>query len=171
MDAIFLLRLCDWLYLVAIAAWLGPMLWVLAGGGEAVPGGRRASLYVWGVTAGSLAVSAFVCGVLAVPEYRGWGALEQIAVLMGGIVAMIWAEHAGAGAERRRRLVLLIVAAGLVGCLAARAWRPDPRTRGIVEPGVEERARERYERASVHREPMKNTPSPPATSGDRPGTR
>lgn len=161
----FLLTTFDAVYLLALAGWVGSLLFysfgvapILARGLDAVPAARLVqALFLrccaWGATCGAVALPALVGGPLAVPEYRGSRTLVQALLIVGGILVMFYgsqtlvpalqvASESGPGGRERfdrlhRRGLWLNGAVLLigVGLLIAQAARPAPRTRGIIEPG------------------------------------
>jgi hypothetical protein len=175
MDARRLLALFDATYLLALSSWVGSVLFFSFGvaplifrvlGAEA--GGRfvRALFpryYAWGVVSGAIALPAFLGGPLSFPESRGPGVAVQALLILAATLIMLYCGNAltpainaarddgPSGAERfqrlHRRSVRLngVVLAIGVGLLIAFASRPAPRTRGIVEPSPQERARQEEE--------------------------
>jgi hypothetical protein len=167
----FLLALFDSVYVIALTAWVGSLLFFSFGvapiifkvlGAEA--GGRfvRALFpryYSWGAIAGAIALPAFLGAPLSFPEYRGPLIGIEAMVIIAGILIMLYggntlvpainaARDAGpAGKDRfdrlHRRSVQLnaLVMALGLGLLVAFAVRPAPRTSGIVEMSPDERAR------------------------------
>ncbi|HEX8201248.1 MAG TPA: DUF4149 domain-containing protein, partial [Isosphaeraceae bacterium] len=121
MSARSLLTLFDAVYLVAMAAWVGGLMFssfvvaptlARAVGPEAAARLARALAprgHAWGATAGALALAARVCGALSVPEYRGPATAAQALLLLAGTLAMLHggnalapalaAAEAAAGAE------------------------------------------------------------------------
>lgn len=164
MNALELLALFDAVYLLAMTAWVGSILFVTFGVAPIIfkvlpadHAGRfvRALFpryYAWGASCGAIALAAFVCGRLGVPELRGAAVGVQAAALLGGTLLMLYggnsltpainaARDAGPDAAPRfrrlhRRSVWLNGAMLVVGValLIAFAVRPAPRTAGIVEP-------------------------------------
>jgi uncharacterized membrane protein len=171
-----LLALFDSAYVLALASWVGSILFVSFAlapivfqvlGAEA--GGRfvRALFpryYAWGATSGAIALPAYLGVPLSYPEYRGPLVAVQAGAIVAGILIMLYAGNSLTPAinaardagppqqERfdrlhRRSVRLNAVALALgVGLLIAFANRPAPRTSGIVEPSPAERARAAYER-------------------------
>ena len=163
MSARELLGVFDSIYLLALTAWVGSILFfsfavapIIFGvlGSEA--GGKfvRALFpryYAWGTIAGAIALPAYVAVPLCFPEYRGPWVGVQAMILLGGILIMLYAGNAltpainaardsGAQGEDRfgrlhRRSVRLnaLVLAIGVGLLIAFAHRPAPRSTGIIE--------------------------------------
>jgi hypothetical protein len=170
-DASFLMVLFDSVYLVAMTAWVGSILFFSFGvapvifkvlGAEA--GGKFVRVlfpryYLWGAVAGSIALPALVGVPLCFPELRrpmvGVLALVHIA----GVLIMLYAGNsltpainaardAGPGREQEfHRLHKLSVWLNVVvlilglGLLVAFAARKAPQTSGIVEPSLLERAK------------------------------
>lgn len=176
-SARFLLALFDSVYVVALSAWVGSILFFSFGvapiifgvlGAEA--GGKfvRALFpryYTWGAVSGAIALPAYLGVPLSFPELRGPIVAVQALVIVAGTLIMLYAGNAltpainaardaGPAAQARfdrlhRRSVRLNVVALLLGLalLVAFANRPPPMTSGIVEPAPLERARAAYERA------------------------
>ncbi len=163
MNAPFLMVLFDSIYLIALTAWVGSILFVSFAvapiifktlGPEA--GGRfvRALFpryYMWGAISGALALPCVVQVPLSFPEYRGpWVGVQALAI-MAGILIMLYAGNvltpainaardAGKEGEPRfdrlhKRSVRLnaVVLVLGIGLLIAFAARPKPKTQGIVE--------------------------------------
>jgi hypothetical protein len=163
--------LFDAVYLVAMTAWVGSVLFFSFGvapvifkvlGPEA--GGRfvRALFpryYQWGVVSGAVALPSAVAVPLCFPELRGpWVGVQALAIL-AAVLIMLYAGNAltpainaapDAGPEGHARFERLhrrsVRLNGLVlviglGLLVAFAARPVPKTAGIVEPTPAERAR------------------------------
>jgi Domain of unknown function (DUF4149) len=166
-----LLALFDSIYVLAMAAMAGsivffsfavaPIIFRVLG---AEVGGRfvRALFpryYLWGAICGAIALPAFVAGPLCFPEYRGIAVGIQAMLLLCCILIMLYggnslvpeinrardegpASHDRFERLHRRsvRLNALVLVIG-VGLLVAYAWRPAPRTAGIIELSPIERAR------------------------------
>ena len=179
MSAHFLLGVFDSIYLLALAAWTGEILFLSFGvapvifstlGTEA--GGRFVRVlfpryYAWGATAGAIALPALVAGPLCYPEFRGPRIGLQAMLILAAILLTFYAgnsltpainaarDEGPSGDARFRRLharsvvLNLVVLAIGVGLLVAFATRPAPQTTGIVEPSPVERAR--LEDAAVRR--------------------
>jgi hypothetical protein len=167
----FLLGLFDSVYLIALAAWVGSLLFFSFGvapilfkvlGAEA--GGRfvRALFpryYLWGAIAGAIALPAYLGVPLSFPEFRGpHVAVEALGIVAGTLImlyggnslapAISAARDAGPAGQARfdrlhRRSVRLNALVMVLGLalLVAFANRPKPRTAGIVEMTPVERAR------------------------------
>jgi hypothetical protein len=167
-----LLAVFDSVYLVALTAWVGSVLFFSIGvapilfpvlGVEA--GGKfvRAFFpryYLWGTICGALALPALVAGPLCFPEYRGPLVGVQALALLGCTLITLYAgnslvpqinrarDEGPAGHERfvrlHRRSVWLngLVLVVGLGLLLAFANRPGPRTSGIRELTPAERARD-----------------------------
>jgi putative copper export protein len=151
-----LLHVFDTVYLVSVGTWLGSALFVLFGIApllRAQQGIDPASIEravwgrvsVWGAVCGAVALPSLVCGALGMPELRGPRTGIQAGVLLGALLAVLFAGNVLArrlvtGDEQRelaaRRIVTCysVVAVLLVLLLAAHAYRPAPATTGIVEP-------------------------------------
>jgi hypothetical protein len=170
-----LLAIFDSVYVLALAAWVGSILFfsfVVAPivfrvlGAEA--GGRfvRALFpryYTWGAVSGAIALPAAIAVPLCFPELRGPSVAVQALTIMAGTLIMLYAGNsltpainvardAGPAGQARfdrlhRRSVRLNAVALLlgVGLLVAFANRPVPRTSGILEPTPVERARAQYQ--------------------------
>jgi hypothetical protein len=166
----FLLGIFDSIYLVALAAWMGEILFLSFGvapiifstlGTEA--GGRFARAlfpryYAWGATAGAIALPAFIAGPLCYPEFRGPRIGVQAMLILAAILLTFYAgnsltpainaarDEGPSGDARFRRLhgrsvlLNLVVLVIAIGLLVAFATRPAPRTSGIIEPSPVERA-------------------------------
>jgi hypothetical protein len=171
MDAPSLLTLFDAVYLIAMAAWVGSILFFSFGvapiifqvlSPEAAARFVRTLFpryYAWGATSGALALAAFTCGVLTHPEFRGLAALIQIGFLLSGVLVMLYCGNSltpainkardagpdqGQRFDRLHRLSVRLnsfVLLAGIGLLIAFAARPVPSTTGILEPTPIERAR------------------------------
>jgi hypothetical protein len=171
MSARSLMLVFDAIYLTALSAWVGSILFFSfavapvvfsALGPEA--GGRfvRALFpryYLWGTVCGAVALPSSVAVPLCFPELRGpWVGVRALVVLAmtlvsvyaGGALtpAINAARDAGPAARPRfdrlhRRSVGLNLLALILGLglLVAFAARPAPRTQGIVERSPAPRAR------------------------------
>jgi hypothetical protein len=170
-SARFLLGFFDSVYVIALTAWVGsilffsfvvaPVIFTVLGpeaGGKLV----RALFpryHAWGAIAGAIALPAYVAVPLCYPEYRGPVVGIQAMILLGCVLVMLYAGNsltpaindardAGAEGEARfrqlhRRSVRLnaVILVGGIGLLIAFANRPAPRTTGIPELGPVEKAR------------------------------
>ena len=158
-----LLGIFDSVYVLALAAWLGSLLFFSFGvapvifqvlGAEA--GGKfvRALFpryYLWGVICLSLALASLVCGALAFPELRGSRIAAQEVGLIGSILITLYCgqsltpaintardagpDHASRFDRLHRRSVQLNGLMILVGLVlvVVFATRPALRTSGILE--------------------------------------
>ena len=171
MSARLLLGIFDSVYVLALTAWVGSILFFSFGVAPIVfavlgpeNGGKfvRAlfpTYYAWGAIAGAVALPAFVAVPLCYPEYRGGTVAIQSMVILAGTLIML---HGGnsltpainaardAGAEGRERFKKLhrrsvrlnsLVLVMGVGLLIGFANRPAPRTSGIEELSPSERGR------------------------------
>ena len=152
-------------YELTLAAWLGasayhalvvaPALGRMLPVPEASRLGRalRLRLFAWGSTCFALALPACLGVPLSYPEYRGPWVAIQAGLIVACILAMIAGGHPASpgvsNAEqpanpglgtRDRRLIGAAMLAALT-LLLGNAARPEPRSRGIVEPTPQERAR------------------------------
>ncbi len=171
MSARFLLGIFDSVYVIALTAWVGSILFFSFGVAPIIftvlgseNGGKflRAlfpTYYAWGAIAGAIALPAFVAVPLCYPEYRGGTVAIQSMVILTGTLIMLYggnslmpalnaARDAGAlGRERfqklHRRSVRLnaLVLLFGVGLLIGFANRPAPRTSGIKELSPTDRGR------------------------------
>lgn len=163
MTARLLLPMFDAVYLLALASWVGSVLFFSFGvapvifrvlGKEA--GGRFVRVlfpryYAWGVVSGAIALPALAAVPLAFPEYRGpWIGL-QAGLVLAGILIFLYCgnsltpainaarDEGPEGAERfdrlHKRSVQLNAIALLLGVvlLGVHATRRPPSTRGIRE--------------------------------------
>ena len=163
MSARLLLGIFDSVYVIALTAWVGSILFFSFGVAPIIftvlgseNGGKfvRAlfpTYYAWGAIAGAIALPAFVAVPLCYPEYRGGTVAIQSMVILAGTLIMLYggnsltpainaARDAGAEGQERfkklhRRAVCLnaLVLVIGVGLLIAFANRPAPRTSGIKE--------------------------------------
>lgn len=171
MSAPFLLGLFNSIYVIALTAWVGSILYFSFGvapliftvlGAEA--GGKfvRALFpryYAWGAIAGAVALPSFVAVPLCYPEYRGaMVGVQSLAILLCTLI-MLYAGNSltpainaarDTGPEGQelferlhRRSVRLNALVLVIGLalLIAFAIRPAPRTSGITELSPTERAR------------------------------
>ena len=164
MTATTLRAFFDVVYLLALTAWVGSVLFFSFGvapvifrvlGAEA--GGRfvRALFpryYTWGATCGAVALPAIVCAPMAYPELRGpLVGIQALLVLIATLVmlycgnaltpAINAARDSGEAGRQRfdrlhRRSVQLngLVLVIGLGLLILFALRPEPKSAGIVEP-------------------------------------
>lgn len=189
MTARYLLAIFDSVYVLALAAWVGSILFFSFAvapiifrvlGTEA--GGRfvRALFpryYTWGAVSGAVALPAAIAVPLSFPELRGPAVAVQALTILAGTLIMLYAGNsltpainaardAGpAGQARfdrlhRRSVRLNAVALVLgVGLLVAFANRPLPKTPGILEPTPVERARAEYQRLREREEAGRSRPA------------
>lgn len=174
MSAASLMVVFDAIYLVALTAWVGSILFFSFGvapiifnvlGAEAGAKFVRALFpryYLWGAVSGAVALPSAVAVPLAFPELRGpWVGVQALAILAATLV-MLYAgnvltpainaarDEGEAGRERfarlHRRSVRLngLVLVVGLGLLVVFAARPRPRTGGIVEPTPRQRAERAY---------------------------
>jgi hypothetical protein len=158
-----LLPMFDAVYLLALASWVGSVLFFSFGVAPVIfrvlgkeSGGRfvRALFpryYAWGVVSGAIALPALASVPLAFPEYRGpWIGL-QAGLILAGVLIFLYCgnsltpainaarDEGPDGAERfdrlHKRSVQLNAVALLLGVvlLSAHAARRPPVTRGIRE--------------------------------------
>lgn len=162
MTARALLGLFDSVYVLALTAWVGSILYFSFGVAPVVfkalnPQAAAQFLralfpryYAWGATAGAIALPAFVGGALSFPEYRGPLVGVQAFAILLCILIMLYAGNSltpaintardagppGAALFERlhRRSVHLNTLVLIVGCLLLIrfATRPAPRTEGIL---------------------------------------
>jgi hypothetical protein len=181
----------DAAFLLAMAGWLGSLLFVSFG---VVPVLRRhrgdrpgpefwpallGRLYLWGATCGAIALPASLGAPLAFPtEYRGpWVGVEAV-LLIAATLAMLYGSNslvpkfpreAQAGPDRTDALLTRCIRlnAGVVllgsALLVAFAFRPAPRTAGIIEPTPQERARRAYEAEAAGKASRRPGIFPPST--------
>ena len=193
MDASFLMILFDSIYLVAMTAWVGSILFFSFGvapvifkvlGAEA--GGKFVRVlfpryYLWGAVAGSIALPALVGVPLSFPELRRPTVAVLSLVHIVGVLIMLYAGNsltpainaARDGGPARKpefdrlhrrsvQLNLVVLLLGL-GLLVAFAARKNPRTAGIVEPSLLERAKMEDAYLRSRENPPKNSgPAPPS---------
>jgi hypothetical protein len=166
-----LLFLFDSAYVLALAAWVGSILFFSFGVAPLVfselgeqTGGKFVRVlfpryYLWGAICGAVALPAYVAGPLCFHEYRGPMVGVSALVILAGILITMYGgnsltpainqarDQGPAGQDRfrrlRRRAVWLnaLVLAIGIGLLIAFAARPGPKTAGIVEMTPIERAR------------------------------
>jgi len=164
MTAPILLAIFDSVYLIALTAWVGSILFFSFGvapiifrvlGAES--GGKfvRALFpryYLWGVICCAVALPALICGALSFPELRGPMIGVQAALIVASLLIMLYCgntltpainaarDEGPASAERfdrlhRRSVHLNVVVLAIgLGLLVGFATRKAPKTSGIVEP-------------------------------------
>ncbi len=170
MSAGTLLIIFDSVYLIAMAAWVGSVIFVSFGvaplifqvlDAEAAAKfvrGLFPRYYLWGAIAGAVALPSAVAVPLCYPEMRGPAVGLQAIALITGTLIMLYAGNVltpeinaardeGPPGEARfhrlhRRSVILngVVLLIGMGLLVAFAARKAPRTAGIIEPTPVERA-------------------------------
>jgi hypothetical protein len=158
-----LLPMFDAVYLLALASWVGSVLFFSFGVAPVIfrvlgkeSGGRFVRVlfpryYAWGVVSGAIALPAFAAVPMAFPEYRGPWVGVQAGLILAGILIFLYCgnsltpainaarDEGPEGAERfdrlHKRSVQLNAAALLLGVvlLGVHATRRPPRTRGIEE--------------------------------------
>lgn len=190
-----LLVLFDWIYLLAVTAWTGGVLFCSflvfplisrALGPEAR--GRIESTvfpryYGWGASAGAVALATCVCGALSVPELRGPRIAVQAALILTGILLAFYGGNSLApalaasqanNAERVQRLrirgarlnaIVLVIGMAL---LATFATRPNPATQGIIEPTPQVRARQEEEQYRKNRQTRASQQTAPDSASPAP---
>lgn len=171
MSARFLLGLFDSIYVLALTAWVGsilfftfivaPLIFAVLGtdAGDKFVRALFPRYYAWGAIAGAVALPSYVAVPLCYPEYRGPIIGIQAMILLGCIVIMLYAGNSltpainaarDAGPEGKERFERLhrrsvwlnaLVLAAGSGLLVAFATRPAPRTSGISELTAGEKAR------------------------------
>lgn len=169
-DAPLLRSLFDAAFLLAMAAWLGSVLFFSFGVApvifrvlDAASAARFVRTlfpryYAWGATCGAISIPAVLGGPLSYPEYRsGWVAVQAGTLLVCTLIMLYCGnsltpainaardagpEHQSRFERLHRRSVRLngLVLVALVALLAGHAFRPAPRTLGIIEPTPQERA-------------------------------
>jgi hypothetical protein len=175
MSVRLLLGVFDSVYVVALTAWVGSILFFSFGVAPIIfrvlgeqTGGRfvRALFpryYLWGAVAGAIALPAFVARPLCYQEFRGPMVGAQAMVILAGILCMLYggnsltptinqARDAGSSGQKRfeqlhRRAVRLnaFVLVVGLGLLVAFANRPAPRASGLVELALSDQVR--YDKA------------------------
>ncbi len=174
MSARFLLTIFDSVYLLALAAWLGSILFLsfavipvifLSLDGKSAGQFVRALFpryYAWGATSGAVALAAYVAGVLCFPEFRGPRVGIQAMLILGSTLVMLYSGNSltpainaaqDQGPSQKalfRRLhsrsvyLNIVVMLVAVGLIILHASRPAPRTFGIIEPEPADAARHEY---------------------------
>lgn len=184
-DATFVKSALDAAFLVALAAWSGSLLYVLLAHlpdlARRLPPEtalrERAALWgrldLWGATWGAIALPASLGAPLTFPEYRspqvGLVALLLIATtltMLHGVNQLAPAlqraiphdRDSAQRLDRRARRLHGAVAAALLLLLVSHAFRPPPRTIGIIEPTPLERA-QRVGKARQGPPPATETPN------------
>ena len=123
----------DSVYLVALTAWVGSILFFSFGvapiifrvlGAEA--GGKfvRALFpryYLWGAISGAVALPAFVAGPLCYQEYRGPMVGVQAMVILAGILIMLYGGNSLTPAINRRVTPVRPATSGSSSSIAARS--------------------------------------------------
>ncbi len=194
MTARFLLALFDSVYVIALTAWVGSILFfvfvvapitfqVL----EAEAGSKFVQVlfpryYAWGAISGAVALPAAVGVPLSFPEFRGPLVAVQALAILIGILIMLYAGNSlvpslnaarDAGPAGRARFDRLhrrsVVLNGLVlgiglGLLVAFANRPAPRTAGIIEATPVERALREARQREATSKAAQGPSAPPPTS-------
>jgi len=160
----------DSIYLIAMAAWVGSILFfsfgvtpVVSNAFGAESGGKfiqalSPPYYLWGAISGAVALPSAVAVPLAFPELRGpWVGIQALVILAATLITLYTgnsltpainaARDAGPVARDRfdrlnRRSVRLnrVVLILGIGLLIAFASRPRPKTAGIIELTPTERA-------------------------------
>ena len=191
MNAPGLMILFDSVYLIAMASWVGSILFFSFAVAPIIfkslgveTGGRfvRALFplyYMWGAISGAVALPCVVQVALSFPEYRGpWVGVQALAIMIGVLVmlyagnsltpAINAARDAGPSGDLLfQRLHLrsvrlnVIVLVIGIGLLIAFAARPKPKTQGIVELTP-------IERAAAEVEFLNRTPAASPGSKSRP---
>ena len=171
MSSRFLLSVFDSVYVVALTAWVGSILFfsfavapiIFHVLGEQTGGKFVRALfpryYLWGAIAGAITLPSFVARPLCFQEFRGPMVGVQAMVILAGILSMLYggnsltpainqARDAGPPGQKRfeqlhRRAVGLnaFVLVVGLGLLIAFAIRPAPRTSGLVELAPAEQVR------------------------------
>jgi hypothetical protein len=171
MSSRILLAVFDSVYVLALTAWVGSILFFSFGvapiiftvlGEQAAAKFVRALFpryYLWGAISGAIALPAFVAGPLCFPEFRGPMVGVQASTILAGILTLLYAGNSltpainqarDAGASGRERFAQLhrravrlnaFVLVLGLGLLIAFATRRAPRTSGIIELTPAERAR------------------------------
>ncbi len=165
-----LLKIFDSVYVLALTAWVGAILFFSFGVAPIIfkvldPASAAKFVralfpryYTWGAIAAALALPSYLAGPLSFPEYRGpWVGVQAFAMIAGALImlysgnsltpAINAARDAGPSGQAlfdklHKRSVRLNGVALLIGValLTAFAARPAPRTAGILEMTPAERA-------------------------------
>ncbi|APW64190.1 DUF4149 domain-containing protein [Paludisphaera borealis] len=197
MSAHFLLGIFDSIYLLALAAWTGEILFFsfavapIVFSTLGVETGERfvralfPRYYAWGATAGAIALPAFIAGPLCYPEFRGPRIGVQAMLILGAILLTLYSgnsltpainaarDEGPSGDARFRRLHFRSVVLNVlvlvvgIGLLVAFANRPAPRTSGIIEPSPVERV-QREANAAHQAEPVDERGEPREPREDSP---
>lgn len=195
MDARFLLAFFDSVYVLALTAWVGSILFFSFGvapvifqvlSSEAAAKFVRTLFpryYLWGAISGAIALPAYIGAPLSHGELRGPLVAVQSLLILSCTLIMLYAANsltpainaardAGPSGEARfnqlhRRSVRLngLVLVIGIGLLIAFATRPRPKTMGILEPTPLERSQSSFER---YQQQMKPSQPPPGASGPIP---
>ncbi|SIO33341.1 Uncharacterized membrane protein [Singulisphaera sp. GP187] len=189
-NARFLLAFFDSVYVLALTAWVGSLLFFSFGvvpivfqvlspeAGAKLVRALFPRYYTWGAIAGAIALPAFLGVPLSFQEFRGPLVAVQSLMIVTGTLLMLYAANSltpainaavAAGPEgkalcdrlhRRSTRLNIIVLALGIILLVALVNRPEPKTAGIVEPSPLERARSEYEQMQL-REAARQTSPPP----------
>jgi hypothetical protein len=176
-----LLVVFDSVYLLALAAWLGsilffsfalaPNLFKVLGveAGEKLARALLPRYYLWGAVCGALMLPSAVAVPLAFPEMRGpWVGVQALAIMAATLLSLYGgntltpainaARDLGPSGEERfnrlhRRAVRLNMVVLLIGLglLVGFAARRAPRSAGIIEPSPEARAAEAFRTQATRR--------------------
>jgi hypothetical protein len=171
MSSRFLLSVFDSVYIVALTAWVGSILFFTFAVSPIIfnvlgdqAGGKFVRVlfpryYLWGAIAGAIALPSFVARPLCYQEFRGPMVGVQAMVILAGTLSMLYggnsltpainrARDAGSPGQKRfeqlhRRAVGLnaFVLVVGLGLLIAFALRPAPRRSGLVELAPAEQVR------------------------------
>lgn len=191
MNAPVLLAFFNAVYVLALAAWVGsiaffsfgvaPLVFRVLGKEDAAKFLRALfpRYYIWGATAGAIALPAVVCGPMTHPELRGPSVGIQASFVVIGTLIMLYCgnaltpainaardggpESAGRFDALHKRSVRLNALSLLIGAglLIAFASRPSSRSGGIVEPAPGElsEAQKKYQRDAAAIEKALNDPA------------
>ncbi|WP_406694545.1 DUF4149 domain-containing protein [Singulisphaera sp. Ch08] len=190
MNARFLLAVFDSVYVLALTAWVGSLLFFSFGvvpvifqvlspeAGTKLVRSLFPRSYTWGAIAGAIALPAYLGVPLSFQEFRGPIVAVQSLMIVAGTLLMLYAAnsltpaiHAAldAGPEgkarfdrlQRRSMRINLVALALgIILLIALVNRPEPKTAGIVEPTPQERARSDYEQMRAREEASRTRRAP-----------